>query len=177
MQIWDNRERYGMVSRVLHWGMAAVILWQLFTVLARVLLDDESAMYGFFWGTHRETGFLIFTLVILRGIWALVNIRQRPPSVSLPAKVGHIVLYLLMLGIPAAALLRQYGSGRAFEPFGIPLFPGFEGDRIEWMMVPANTFHSWFGYLLFMLIVGHVAMAIWRHRDPEKTNVLPRMWN
>jgi len=176
MQTWDNSERYGTVSRVLHWGMGLVIVWQLLTVLARLLLDDESALYGFFWGTHREAGFLIFTLVIIRGTWALLNLRTRPPAVSLPAKLGHIVMYLLMLGIPAAALLRQYGSGRPFEPFGIPLMPGFEGDSIDWMMMPANIFHSWFGYLLFALIIGHVAMAIWRRRDPEKKDVLPRMW-
>ncbi|MCP1727409.1 cytochrome b561 [Natronospira proteinivora] len=176
MQTWDNTERYGTVSRVLHWGMGLVILWQLLTVLARVFFDDESALYGFFWGTHRETGLLIFLLVLLRGVWALANLSRRPPSVSLPAKLGHITLYLLMIVIPFLALLRQYGSGRAFEPFGIPLFPGFEGDSIDWMMAPATLFHSWAGYLLFSLIIGHAAMAIWRRRDPEKQDVLSRMW-
>jgi len=172
----DSADRYGTVSRVLHWGMAVVIVWQLLTVLARLLFDDESALYGFFWGTHRETGLLILLLVSLRGIWALLNVPRRPASVSLPAKLGHIVLYLLMIGIPSLALLRQYGSGRPFEPWGIPLMPGFEGDSIDWMTTPASLFHSWAGYLLFALIIGHVAMAIWRRRDPNKQDVLSRMW-
>ena len=34
-----------------------------------------------------------------------------------------MALYLLMWAVPAIALLRQYGSGRAFAPFGIPLWP------------------------------------------------------
>ncbi len=35
MSIWDDRDRYGQVSRILHWGMAALLLWQLVTGIAR----------------------------------------------------------------------------------------------------------------------------------------------
>ncbi|MGB1582972.1 MAG: acyl-CoA dehydrogenase family protein, partial [Solirubrobacterales bacterium] len=49
---------------------------------------------------------------------------RRPPSVSLAAKLGHLAFYALLFGIPGFALLRQYGGGKPFEPFGIPLMGG-----------------------------------------------------
>lgn len=79
------------------------------------------------------------------------------------------------MGIPSFALLRQHGSGKAFEPFGIPLFPGFSGEKIEWMQAPANLFHGWAGWLLLAMIAGHVIMVIRHRRAAGETNVLPRM--
>ena len=176
MSVFDDSQRYGRVTQALHWGMAVLLFWQLLTVAARVLIKDVP-FEQFTWSTHRPVGFLLFVLIMLRGAWALANLNRRPPSVHLAAKLGHITLYLLMLVVPALALLRQYGSGRAFEPFGIPVFPGFEGDRIDWMIAPGSLLHSWLGWLLFTLIVGHVIMAFWHRRRPDQPDVLHRMWH
>ncbi|MFQ3789984.1 hypothetical protein [Halomonas sp. A29] len=40
-------------------------------------------------------------------------------------------------GGAGAGLLRQYGSGRAFEHFDIPLMAGFEGE-VAWMVASAQ---------------------------------------
>ena len=37
----DCAQRYGSVTRLLHWGMAIVLGWQFVTVLAHVLLEDR----------------------------------------------------------------------------------------------------------------------------------------
>lgn len=175
MQIWDGSERYGTVSRTLHWGIALLVAWQVLTASSHFFFDD-TAIEAFFWPTHPTTGFLILMFMVVRAIWALMNLSRRPASVSLPAKLGHVALYLLLFGIPGAALLRQYGSGRAFEPLGIPVFSGFEGEEIEWMMAPANLLHGPLGWTLFALAVGHVVMVVRRRRDPGKHDVLSRMW-
>lgn len=175
MMVRDNRDTYGSVSRWLHWGMAVLLAWQFLSAGSHLLLED-TAVEAFFWPTHKPLGFALFVLIMLRAIWALVHLRERPPSVNRLATFGHVALYLLVIAIPSLALLRQYGSGRAFEPFGIPLMPGFEGDRIDWMMVPANLLHSWLGWLLLVLIVGHIAVAVWHRRTPGQPDVLKRMW-
>ena len=115
-------------------------------------------------------------LVRVRGrlLWALVNLSRRPPAINLLSKLGHIALYLLVLTVPILALIRQYGSGRAFEPFGIPLFVGFEGEKIQWMLDLGSDLHGELGWVLLLLIVGHMLMA-WRHRNTDK-DVMPRMW-
>ncbi len=175
MMIRDNQHRYGSVSRILHWGMALLLAWQFLSAGAHLLLDD-TAVEAFFWPTHKPLGFALFVLIVLRAAWALRHLRVRPPSVNRLATAGHVTLYLLVLVVPALALLRQYGSGRAFEPFGIPLMPGFEGERIDWMMAPGNLLHSWLGWLLLVLVAGHVFMAIWHRRRPDQPDVLERMW-
>lgn len=171
-QYADTAQRYGLISRMLHWAMALLLGWQFLTALVRVLLE-ESALDEFMWGTHKAIGVLLMLLILLRLGWALYNRQQRPPSVSRAARLGHGVLYLLMLGIPFFALLRQYGSGRELTVFGLQLMPGFAGDKIEWLMLPANLFHAWAGWLLLVLIIGHVLMTFVHRRQGQ--DVLPRM--
>ena len=80
-----------------------------------------------------------------------------------------------MLVVPAMGLLRQYGSGRTFEPFGIPLFSGFEGE-IAWLVEPGNLLHGSLAWTLLALIVGHIVMAFWHRKKSSDTDVIPRMW-
>ncbi|MCE8026869.1 MULTISPECIES: cytochrome b [Halomonadaceae] len=163
---------YGRVNRYLHWGMALLLAWQFTTTSVRVLLSD-SALDELLWPTHRSTGFLLMVLVVVRVLWALASRASQPPAVSRAARLGHLALYGLMLVVPTLALLRQYGSGRAFEPFGIPLMSGFEGERIEWMVAAGSLLHGELGWLLLALIVGHVAMVFWHRRHGQ--DVLGRM--
>ncbi|WP_111642253.1 cytochrome b [Marinimicrobium alkaliphilum] len=172
--MFDNRNRYGTVTRTLHWGMALLILWQFLTVGARTLAED-SALDDFMWATHRPLGAMLLVLVGIRIVWALINLRHRPPAVNPFAKAGHIALYVLLFVVPALGLARQYGSGRTFEPFGIPLFSGFEG-RIDWLVEPGNLLHGSLGWTLMALVVGHIAMAYWHRKQPAQPDVLPRMW-
>lgn len=169
----DSQQRYGLVSRALHWGMAALLGWQFFTTLVRVLLED-SALDTFAWGTHKTIGTLLMVLIILRLFWALANRLHRPPSLSRLALLGHLGLYALMLVVPLLALLRQYGSGRELTVLGWQLMPGFDG-RIEWMMAPANLLHGWLGWLLLAMILGHVGMTFHHRRSATQEDVLPRM--
>lgn len=174
MQLRDNRDHYGAISRFLHWAMAPVFLWQFTTALSHLLLDD-TPVEALLWPTHKASGFLLLMLVILRAAWALANRGQRPPSVDLKSHLGHLALYALMVVTPLLGLLRQYGDGRSFDPFGLPVFSGFEGDEIDWLVTPGDLFHSWLGWVLLALILGHVAMVIVHRRGPPEKDVLPRM--
>ncbi|WP_338066158.1 cytochrome b [Billgrantia endophytica] len=164
---------YGRFSRYLHWGMAALLAWQFATTGARVLAAD-SALDEFLWSTHRSMGALLLLLVVIRVLWALVDRANRPPAVSRAATLGHLALYALMVIVPSLALLRQFGSGRAFSPFGIPLMSGFEGESIEWMTAAGSLFHGVLGWTLLALIVGHIGMVLW-HRRAGDQDVLGRM--
>ena len=168
----DNTQRYGRVTRMLHWAMALLLGWQFLTTLVKVLME-ESALDEFMWGTHKAIGVLLMLLILLRLSWALHNRTQRPPSQGLAVSLGHVALYGLMLCVPLFALLRQYGSGRELTVFGMQLMPGFSGEKIEWLMLPANLFHGWGGWLLLLLIVGHVLMVLVHRRQGQ--DILPRM--
>ncbi len=172
--MFDNQNRYGQITRLFHWGMALLILWQFLTVGSRVLMED-TAVEDFMWASHKPLGALLLLLVCARIIWAFANLSRRPASVNLLAKLGHIALYALLLIVPSLGLLRQYGSGRSFEPFGIPLFSGFD-TKIEFLVEPGNLLHGSLGWTLLALIIGHIAMAIWHRKRAGQVDVLPRMW-
>ena len=173
----DTPLRYGVITRILHWGMAAIFAWQFLGMILRNLLG-RGPVAGFFVGSHTALGTLLLLLVLLRGAWGLYNRPQRPPQekgwLGRAALAGHLAIYALMLVVPALALLRAYGSGRPFAPFGIPLFDGFPGGPIGWMTAPAHAAHGLLAWALLALIAGHVAMAL-AHRLIWRDDVLQRM--
>ena len=169
----DSATRYGSISRIFHWGMALLFVVIFSAALARYFAKD-SALDSFLWPLHRPTGALLMLLVVLRAAWALLHAGQRPPHVSRAAHLGHLALYALMVAVPFIGLLRQYGSGRAFAPFGIPLMPGRPDGKIDWMVELGDLLHGELGWVLLACVVGHTTMALWHRRHPA-SNVLPRM--
>lgn len=173
----DTPARYGLVSRALHWGMAALFAWQ-FAGMAVRLLVGRSPLTAFMVGTHAPLGTLLLLLVLLRGAWGLASARRRPrhaPGVlGRLATLGHMVLYAGMLVVPSLALLRAAGSGRGFAPFGIPLFSPFPGGPVGWMVAPANAAHGLLAWTLLALVAGHIAMVV-VHRRLWRDDVLHRM--
>ena len=74
--------------------------------------------------------------------------------------------------VPILALLRSYGSGRAFAPFGIPLWGAGE-DKIAWMVAAGDAAHGLLAWGLLALIVGHAGVAVW-HRVVKRDHVWHR---
>ncbi len=173
LTVLDTPIRYGWVSRLLHWGMALLFAWQFTSATAHWLFPD-TPFETFFWGTHYPMGVLLLTLVVLRALWALVNTSRRPRSVSVMATLGHLALYGLMIAVPTIALIRQFGSGRSLEVFGVSLMSGFEGEEITWMTDLGGLLHGELGWVLLALVVGHIVMAV-LHRKLTHHDVLARM--
>ncbi len=91
----DNRNGYGLISRVFHWLMAILFLWQFISALLRVFAKDTE-LYNFFWSAHHQLGFALLILVFLRGLWGLLNISRRPHKHGHAGKLallGHLVIY------------------------------------------------------------------------------------
>ncbi|NPW37130.1 cytochrome b [Pseudomonas aeruginosa] len=172
----DNPARFGLVSRLLHWGMAAIFAWQFIGMILLAALG-ETPFTLFFIGTHATLGVLLFLLVALRLAWGVKNARRRPSHgfsfSGKIARVGHAALYGLMLLVPVLALLRSYGSGRAFAPLGIP-FWGSSEDKISWMVIAGDAAHGLLAWGLLALIVGHAGIAIW-HRVANRDDLWQRM--
>lgn len=176
--VWlDDEYRYGRITRLLHWSMAAILAWQLGGMLVKLAIG-RTPLTAFLVGTHVPLGAVLMALVLARVAWALVNLRRRPSHgtglAGLAVRLGHGLLYLLMLVIPALALMRHYGSGRALKPFGIPIWEAAPGRDIAWMRQPAEMLHGPLGWMLLVLIVGHVVAAL-AHRFVLDDGVLARM--
>jgi cytochrome b561 len=172
----DNGLRYGLVTRLFHWTMAFFICWQ-FSGLVINRLFGRSALTDLLNGTHGSLGASILLLAVLRALWGLYNLGNRPAHerglLGFAARTGHVLLYVLMLAIPALAILRATGS-----EWGLALF-GFQvvaqgGERVEWMVAPANLLHGVLAWTLLAMIAGHIVMAL-LHRFVWQDAVVSRM--
>ncbi|WP_330998966.1 cytochrome b [Mangrovicoccus algicola] len=165
----DTPQRYGLVTRVLHWALALMVLWQL-TGMGIKQLFGQGAAFQFFRAHHGNLGVAIFLLALLRVIW-MVAMRNRRPGhgaglLALGAKLGHGALYLLIVLVPLTAILRAIGSTRGFAPFGIPVTAP-RAENVDWMMTLGSLLHGEGGWVLAALVAGHVAMVglhegLWR---------------
>lgn len=172
----DNPRQYGVVTRALHWLMAAILLWQFVGMGLRLALG-RTPLVSFFVGSHSALGAILFALIAMRILWGLLNRNRRPAYepglMGRLARAGHAGLYALMAIVPTLALLRAWGSPRSFEPFGIPVFPAREVE-IAWATAPANALHGVLAWILLLLIAGHVFMAL-VHRFVWRDDVARRM--
>ncbi|QEY24162.1 cytochrome b [Neisseria animalis] len=159
---------YDSISRFFHWIMALCFAIMLATaVLFFIEADIPNLM-----NLHKSVGSLLILLAVLRLLWAITKAR-RPAADNAAAKLGHLALYVLMLAVPAIALIRQYGGGRGpLKVFGIEVMQG-SPEKIEWMTQLGNQWHSTLAWILFALAAGHIAMAVIHQIKGEK--IMQRM--
>lgn len=172
----DTPLAYGLVTRALHWSIAALILWQFMGMGLKLALGRQPVV-GFFVGSHQPVGTVLFGLIVLRLLWALANRGNRPAHgagpLGLAARAGHLLLYLVMAAVPTLALLRAWGGERPFSPFGIPVFPGREAP-VAWTQSLAEALHGELAWLLALMILGHVVM-VGVHEGMWRDGTLARM--
>ena len=124
----DRALRYSTVAIVLHWSIAALVLYNLTSGLMKSLLPP-----GFF-QFHVSSGVTILILSVVRVAWRLTH---RPPP-KLPmhawerglAHVVHFLLYVAMLLVPFsgwALVSARPPAGSAGEAWSLanpPVRPG-----------------------------------------------------
>ncbi|ULJ59395.1 cytochrome b [Wielerella bovis] len=161
--MYDNTQRYGLISRFFHWSMALGFSFLLLTVILWTIDEAYFSLMAY----HKSVGFLMMVLVIMRAIWAALNWTKRPHG-NLLVKLGHLGLYVLMIAVPLVALLRQYGTGRSpLSVFGMNVMDKAT-DKIEWMGQLGNAAHGKLGFALFALAVGHIGFAVYHQIKGEK---------
>lgn len=179
MQLGDTPARYGTISRLLHWSMAALILWQLTGMVLKVTLGRDHAITNVFTPYHSAIGLVLFVLIVSRVIWLVLNRANRPghPAgmMGLAARLGHFALYALMFIVPFAALLRAWGGERAFAPFGFEIFAARAPEDVVTPAVAiGNALHGELAWVMAVLILGHVVMALF-HQLILRDQLLKRM--
>ena len=166
MNIKDTEQSYGSITRLFHWLMAAGFAFMYFTAIAWNISEDNYSLMPY----HKAVGFILLLLLLARAVWMLLNLKNRPHA-SVAAKLGHLALYGLMLLIPVLGALRTYGFDKPLKVFGVTVFdkPGFE---TPWMQQASNP-HGPLGWILLLLVIGHVGMALLHQMKGER--ILNRM--
>jgi len=153
--------RFTVLSRVLHWLMATLILAMLFIGVAMVSsLSDYHRLVSI----HKPIGILILVLVALRLINRLFNPAPPLPAgmpavLRFAAHASHWLLYALMFALPLIGWGMLSAGGYPIEMAGSfhlpPILP--HSSTLYAVLRPAHTVLA---YLLFATFLVHLGAAL-----------------
>jgi cytochrome b561 len=186
MSARSTATRWGWVARLLHWGMAALLLGQLALGLWMAEVEGDLLRQFALTQTHKSWGTLLLALVLLRLGWRAVD----RPAPAMPsgtpgwqvraARASHVVLYALMLVLPLSGWVYVSASplqdllGLENRAFGMVVLPDPWVPGDEPLAEAARTVHAGAALLLGLLLVLHVAAAL-KHALVDRDGVLARM--
>jgi cytochrome b561 len=175
MLIKNTENRFGIVAIALHWIIALLMIGLLILGIYMVALPislEKLKLYGW----HKEYGFLVLALVIIRLLWRLINVT---PDLSIPAwealsaRLVHWTFYGFMFALPITGWLLTSAAGLPASFFGLITLPTLIAPDNQLMHL-FQEIHKWLGYALIVLIALHTAAAL-KHHFIEKDTILRRM--
>ena len=172
--------KYPLSSRILHWLMAAIILFMLgLGIYMTNFLSKEAPNRMDVYNLHKSLGALVLALIIVRAVnrfalGAPAMPQTLPKSQKILAHLAHFGLYILMILAPLSGYLMS-------NLFGYPVaFFGIELPKIAETNFKLGDFfhemHEILPYVLLGLITVHI-LAVVKHRffDKPENDVLKRM--
>ncbi len=167
--------QFTLLSRLLHWTMAAMVLAMLFIGVAMVgSLNDYHRLVSI----HRPLGIAILILVIVR----YVNRRINPPppfpaSISsgerVVVKTSEMAMYAMMLALPLIGwgmLSAERYPVVLYGPLHLPpILP--QSTRLY---VVLRKLHTIVGYLFFATFIAHLSAMLF-HTLIVRDHILDRM--
>jgi cytochrome b561 len=176
---WKNTtSRYGSLTIGIHWLMFLLFVAVYATIELRELFEKGSDPREALKTWHFMLGMLVFALVWLRLAARLSGptpgIQPEPPNwQQLSAKLLHLALYALMLGLPLMGWLLLSASGKPIPFFGLQL-PALISENKD-LAKQIKEVHETVGTVGYYLIGLHVAAALYHHfilRDNTLTRML-----
>lgn len=169
---------YGLIAKLFHWLLAALIFWQLFTGINLNGMEFSSQKAMFIW-FHQISGTLLFTLIALRLIWRLYNRpkfdQPLPQLHSISSKAVQTALYILCLWVQIQGSLMTWAGGFDVYIVGLIQLPRLIAENKD--MDPAFVqVHFFSSVALLVLTVLHVGAGLY-HRlvIQDKFRVWARM--
>ena len=160
MHVKNTLTEYGLISKLLHWLSAILLLVQIPLGFYLVNLDFGTERLNFE-NIHVVIGLSIFYLVILRLLNKIINPTPKlDPSIfkgqKFLAKLNHILLYVTILSITISGILKKLFNGES-------LIIIFKKITIQDNFELAELFyeiHIFSNYLIIILITIHIVAVI-----------------
>lgn len=177
MTFRNTAHQYGLISMILHWGMALVIAALFALGLWMRSLDYYSSWYQTAPDFHKSAGMVLLLFLCARLLWRLSG--PRPSDGYLKPweqTVSHIVhwsFYALLFVQMVAGFLIATVDGRSIDVFGlISVPPVIVQKGLEDL---AGLVHEYLAYGLIALAVLHGSAAL-KHHFIDHDVTLRRMW-
>lgn len=161
----NTSTEYGIISKLFHWSMALIIMGLLVLGFYMVSLDSTPFKFELY-GWHKSFGALILFMVIARILWKFFNIKPERLAThkkweKILAKIAHVALATGMICMPLSGWMMSSSGGHAVKMFGLELPAIVDKSKLinGWM----SDLHEFFGYVLIIAILFHVAGALKHH--------------
>jgi cytochrome b561 len=178
-----SASRYTFTQRLLHWAIALIVFGLLIMGFLLWRFSYDGLVESFGQATtsqiylyHKSFGILLLILMVVR----LLLRRASPPPpyekpLTGPEKIlsggTHLLLYLLLLGMPIGGWLATWFGGYPLQFFGLfgadgLAAPGFIGKH-EALSEQLFTFHGYAGLAVAVLLVLHIGAGLkhWKLKD------------
>ena len=160
----NTQHSYGLISKLLHWLNALLVLLLLAVGSYMVELSDEDVWYYRCLDFHQALGIFVWLLFWLSLIWRFVS----PPPQALPEarlwakflrRLVHGAFKIILLVQPVLGYLFITSWGDPIEIYGmfeIPSVSQFSKDVREWLI----DAHAYLAYFFAALLILHIAAAL-----------------
>jgi len=159
----NEAERYGMVSRIVHWVTAILFISLIPMGIFTSMIPEGTWFRNEYYVIHKTIGVTIFGLLVFRLFW---NRRSKRPELDATLKAferkwahrAHIVLYALLIAMPITGYVMTSFHGFPTYFFGVELQPlwGKSQAYIIW-----GTFHKYIlQYLIYVILGAHILGAL-----------------
>jgi len=171
---WRNSPQgFGLITRAIHWLMAAALLGMLGYGTWMVRMEPGMAMVRAY-GLHKSLGLCLLMLVLTRLVWHRISLPPPILSATIPAwqlraaRAVHLALYVLMLAIPLTGWVGSAASGTT-----VMLFDRWPLPAIAPASIPFEdaslALHGILTKALLALVILHAAGELLRHRHGAAT--------
>ena len=171
--------RYNGLSITLHWLMLLLIVAVYACIELREFFPKGSEPRELMKTWHFMLGLSVLGLAVFR---LLVNVVQRAPAIvpdppavqKLLARLMHLALYALMLGMPIAGWLLLSAAGKPIPFFGLQLPALIAQNKDSAGLI--KEIHEAVGTAGYFLIGAHALAALYHHhllRDNTLRRMLP----
>lgn len=166
----NGAEHFGLISRLLHWGIAGLVVVML--SLGLRLQDMEPGLANLWlYGLHKSLGILTLSLMAARILWHLFSPPPRPIGggwQSIAARATHLAIYALLLAIPLSGWIGSAATGLDVVIFDRWTLPPIAPVSTLWEN-RAFALHDVLTKLLIALLFLHMGAALKREMDGDGT--------
>jgi len=178
MALKNSAEKFGSLTKLLHWLIFFLFIGQFFLVYRREYFPKNSPEKLQYILLHESLGVLLLVLALFMITWRHVGVRPTMPAhmskfEKLIAKTTHLLLYATMLIQPLTGIAMSEYSGYEVGVFGWFKLPMLVAKN-EQMGHLMSEIHEISSFVIIGLVSLHVIGALYHHFI-KKDKVLLRM--
>jgi len=174
----NEPERYGRVSRALHWITAILFIALIPMGIFGSMIPPSAWFISHYFVVHKTIGTLVLVLLAARLLWNLQSKRPELDPTLKPverrwAHRVHAALYLLMLAVPVTGYVMTslHGYGTYLFAWELPSFLPKSKSYVFW-----GLFHKYLlPYLIYIVLGAHVLGALKHQLIDKHDSALKRM--